>query len=73
MKLDFWRVLCPDFALKNTIGYILRENALQVLMYILGAALFDLTWWPLALIYLVIAEEDAGQGRMILENVNYGD
>jgi hypothetical protein len=31
---------------------ILRENALQLFMYILGAVLTGLFWWPLALIYL---------------------
>ena len=41
---------------------ILRQNALQVLMYILGAALCVLLWWPLAVIYLVYA---------VLSNVLY--
>jgi hypothetical protein len=31
---------------------ILRENALQLLMYFLGAILSGLLWWPLAGIYL---------------------
>jgi len=40
---------------KLTIWYILRENALQIIMYILGAVIAGLIWWPLAIIYLAIA------------------
>jgi hypothetical protein len=40
---------------KLTVGYILRENALQIIMYILGAIITGLIWWPLAIIYLAIA------------------
>ncbi|MFZ5881487.1 MAG: hypothetical protein ACOY0R_19135 [Chloroflexota bacterium] len=32
---------------------ILRENALQIVMYVLGAILSGLAWLPLAVIYLV--------------------
>ena len=32
---------------------VLRENAILILMYLLGAALLFLLWWPLGLIYLV--------------------
>jgi hypothetical protein len=38
--------------LKTTSLDILRENALQIVLYILGAVLAGLAWWPLALIYL---------------------
>jgi len=31
---------------------ILRENGLQILMYILGSILTGLIWWPLGLVYL---------------------
>ena len=41
---------------------ILRENALQIVMYILGAALCVLFWWPLAILYLLYA---------VLSNVLY--
>lgn len=37
--------------MRNTWS-ILRENALQILMYILGTILIGLIWWPLGLIYL---------------------
>ncbi|KAF0106430.1 MAG: hypothetical protein FD146_2601 [Anaerolineaceae bacterium] len=40
---------------KITIWYILRENALQLIMYVLGAALMGLAWWPLAILYLALA------------------
>ncbi len=38
MKRDFWSIL--------------RENALQILMYILGTVLIGLIGWPLGLVYL---------------------
>ena len=38
--------------LKRNAWTILRENALQILMYILGTILISLIWWPLGLIYL---------------------
>jgi hypothetical protein len=31
---------------------ILRENALQLLMYLLGTVIVGLLWWPLGLLYL---------------------
>lgn len=31
---------------------ILRENAIQIVMYLMGAILLSLVWWPLALLYL---------------------
>ena len=37
--------------MRNTWS-ILRENALQILMYILGTILIGLISWPLGLIYL---------------------
>lgn len=37
------------------LWYILRENAIQILMYILGAVLMGLAWWPLAPIYVALA------------------
>jgi hypothetical protein len=40
---------------KKNAWSILRENALQIIMYILGAALMGLAWWPLAVIYLALA------------------
>jgi hypothetical protein len=40
---------------KSTLWYILRENALQILMYILGAVIIGLVWWPLAIVYLALA------------------
>jgi len=39
---------------KMTLGSFLKENGLQILMYLLGAVLTGLVWWPLAPIYLVI-------------------
>ena len=41
---------------------ILRENAYQIVMYILGAVLIGRVWWPLALVYLVYC---------VLSNVAY--
>lgn len=41
---------------------ILRENAIQIVMYILGAAICALFWWPLAMLYLLYA---------VLSNVAY--
>jgi len=40
---------------KVTLWYILRENALQIIMYILGAILVGLIRWPLAAAYLLLA------------------
>lgn len=37
---------------KITTWDILRENALQIIMYILGTVITSLTWWPLGIIYL---------------------
>jgi hypothetical protein len=42
-------------ALPMTARDILRENALQIIMYLLGAALTSLLWPPLAILYLVYA------------------
>jgi hypothetical protein len=39
--------------MKRNAWTILRENALQILMYILGTLLLGLVWWPLGLVYLV--------------------
>jgi hypothetical protein len=38
--------------MKRNSWTILRENALQLLMYILGTVLLSLTWWPLGPVYL---------------------
>jgi hypothetical protein len=38
--------------LKRTAWTVLRENALQILMYILGTGLLSLVWWPLGPVYL---------------------
>jgi hypothetical protein len=38
-----------------TLGYIVRENAWQILMYLLGALLIGWIGWPLAVAYLVLA------------------
>ncbi len=38
--------------IKRNIWSILREYALQILMYILGTILIGLIWWLLGLIYL---------------------
>jgi hypothetical protein len=38
--------------LKRNAWTILRENSLQICMYILGAVLVGLAWWPLGLVYL---------------------
>src|SRR5512140_3663819 len=38
--------------LQRNFASILRENALQILMYILGTFLTGLIWWPLGLLYL---------------------
>lgn len=38
-----------------TLGYILRENAWQLLMYLLGALLMGLLWPPLVGLYLALA------------------
>ena len=37
---------------KRSPWSILRENALQILMYILGTILLSLAWWPLGVVYL---------------------
>jgi len=37
-----------------SLGSILRENAFLISMYVLGAALASVLWWPLAPIYLVV-------------------
>jgi hypothetical protein len=34
---------------------ILRENAIQLLMYLIGAVITALLWWPLGLIYATLA------------------
>ena len=36
----------------RTVWTILRENALQILMYLIGTVLTTLLWWPLGIIYL---------------------
>lgn len=38
---------------KRTIWSILQENALQIIMYILGMVLLSRVWWPLGPVYLV--------------------
>ena len=38
--------------LKRDFRSILRENALQIIMYILGTAIIGVIWWPLGLVYL---------------------
>jgi hypothetical protein len=38
--------------IKRNVLTILRENALQIIMYLLGTILIGLIWWPLGLIYL---------------------
>lgn len=39
--------------LKRNFRTILRENALQILMYLIGMVLVGLIWWPLGLVYLL--------------------
>ncbi len=39
---------------RMTFVDILRENALQLVMYALGAILAGLAWWPLAPAYIVL-------------------
>ena len=39
-------------ALHRNIGTILRENALQIFMYLLGTAIVWMVWWPLGLTVL---------------------
>jgi cobalamin synthase len=39
--------------IKMTGWDILRENAIQIIMYILGTAIMAMLWWPLGIIYLV--------------------
>jgi hypothetical protein len=38
--------------MKRNLWTILRENALQLLMYLLGTYLVGLIWWPLGPLYL---------------------
>jgi len=38
--------------IKITTTDILRENAFQIVMYLIGALLIGWVWWPLALLYL---------------------
>ena len=40
---------------KVTFWYVLRENAWQIVMYVLGAILMGLAWWPLSIAYLLLA------------------
>lgn len=47
--------MSPFVPTKRTAWTILRENALQILMYILGAILIGLVWWPLAVAYVALA------------------
>ncbi|MBN2388244.1 MAG: hypothetical protein JXB85_14600 [Anaerolineales bacterium] len=35
-----------------TVRDLVRENAFQIVMYIVGAVIIGLVWWPLAAIYL---------------------
>jgi len=45
-------MLPSPLPLKRNIWTILRENGLQILMYILGSMLIGLIWWRLGLVYL---------------------
>ena len=45
-------MLPSPLPLKRNTWTILRENSLQILMYILGSMLIGLIWWPLGLVYL---------------------
>lgn len=42
-------------SLPRSIGSILRENALQLLMYLLGIALTAMIGWLLAVLYILLA------------------
>lgn len=44
-----------DLPVQRSFIAILRENALQILMYILGAVIFALLWQPLAIVYVAVA------------------
>jgi hypothetical protein len=41
--------------MNRNLATILRENSLQLLMYILGTFLVGLVWWPLGVVYLAYA------------------
>jgi hypothetical protein len=41
-----------DLPMKRDAWTILRENALQILMYLLGTVLISPIGWPLGLVYL---------------------
>ncbi len=38
--------------LQRNFASILRENSIQILMYLLGTLLVGLVWWPLGILYL---------------------